>query len=62
VASELEFFLYHDTYDEARAKGYDNLRATSARHVNFSIQHGEAFEPFFRDLRRVAAASALPRE
>lgn len=62
VASELEFFLYRETYDEARDKGYSGLQPTSRRHVNFSIQHGEAYEPFFRDLRRVAAASALPVE
>src|SRR6478752_4259670 len=42
VASEIEFYLFHDTYDEAHAKGYHVLQTTKDEYVIGAIRRGLA--------------------
>jgi len=41
VASELEFALYHGSYDEGRANGYETLVPTTLARAEYRIQAGD---------------------
>jgi glutamine synthetase len=51
IGGELEFYLYHGSYEEARASGYRALRPTTQYHADYLISPGNLAEPFFRRLR-----------
>ena len=59
VASELEFALYHGTYDEARTHGYEALTPTTLARADYTIQAGDRYESFFSGVRDALAASNL---
>jgi glutamine synthetase len=59
VASELEFALYHGTYEEGRANGYETLTPTTLARADYTIQAGDRHEPFFAGLREALQASDL---
>jgi glutamine synthetase len=59
VASELEFALYHGTYDEGRANGYETLVPTTLARADYTIQAGDRYEGFFSGVRDALAASEL---
>lgn len=59
VASELEFSLYHGTYEEAREHGYERLRPTTMARADYTVQAGDRHEGFFGALRRATDASGL---
>jgi glutamine synthetase len=59
VASELEFALYHGTYDEGRLQGFGTLRPTTLARADYTIQAGDLHEPFFARVREVLEASDL---
>ncbi|HTE59776.1 MAG TPA: glutamine synthetase family protein [Solirubrobacteraceae bacterium] len=50
VGSELEFYLYRDSYEDARTVGYRDLRPTTRYHADYLISPGNLMEPFFRRL------------
>jgi glutamine synthetase len=53
VGTELEFYLYECSYEQARASGYRTLPPTTPLRSDYAIQHRtNRFEPFFRTLRR----------
>ena len=62
VGSELEFHMYHGSYDEARLAGYRGLRPTTASRSDYSIQQPNAFEPFFHRVRNVLDETGLQVE
>ena len=59
VASELEFSLYHGSYDDGRADGYETLRPTTLARADYTIQAGDRYEGFFAGVRESLAASEL---
>jgi glutamine synthetase len=62
MASELEFFLFHDDYATAHAKGYRDLR-TSQRYVeDYHVLSGTFAEPVLGEIRRRVDASGIPVE
>jgi glutamine synthetase len=62
LGSELEFFLYRSTPDEARAAGYRDLRPTTRHHADYLIGPGNELEGFFRRLRKGLAAAGVELE
>lgn len=59
VASELEFAMYHGSYDEGRRDGYESLVPTTLARADYTIQAGDRYEGFFSRVRDGLAASNL---
>jgi glutamine synthetase len=59
VASELEFAVYHGTYDEGRANGYATLRPTTLARADYTVQAGDQHEGFFAGAREALTVSEL---
>jgi len=59
VASELEFAIYHGTYDQGRADGYETLRPTTSARADYTVQAGDRYERFFAGVRAALAGSDL---
>ena len=59
AGSELEFILFRETYDGARAKGYRNLVPANAYNVDYSILGTTMVEDVLRPIRRHMAAAGL---
>lgn len=51
VATELEFIIFDDTYREAWAKGYRDLRPSSDYNVDYDLLASTRVEPLLRDIR-----------
>ena len=62
MASELEFFLFRDTYREARAGGYRELRTAGDYVEDYHILSSSFAEPVIGAIRRDVDASAIPVE
>ena len=61
-ASELEFFILRETYESARAKGFDRLETSGWFIEDYHALQGSKFEPLLGAIRRQAAASGIPIE
>lgn len=59
VASELEFSLYHGTYDAGRTDGYESLQPTTLARADYTVQAGDQHEGFFSRVREALIASNL---
>lgn len=59
VASELEFGLYHGSYDDGRRNGYETLRPTTLARADYTVQAADVYETFFARVRDALAASGL---
>lgn len=62
VASEIEFYLFHDSYDEAHARGYSALRPHSAWLEDYHVFQTTRDEYVIGDLRRGLEAAGVPVE
>jgi glutamine synthetase len=62
AASELEFFLFDDTYCEAHAKGYTGLAAAGWYAEDYHLLQGSRVEPYVGAARRALAGSGIPVE
>jgi len=62
VASEIEFYLFHDTYDEAHAKGYRDLRPHSPWLEDYHVLQTTKDEYVIGAIRRGLAAAGVPVE
>lgn len=62
VGSEIEFFLYHDTYDEARARGYRQLRPHSSWAEDYNIQATTRDEVVIGRIRKALVEAGVPVE
>ncbi|MCH2173280.1 glutamine synthetase family protein [Myxococcota bacterium] len=62
MGSELEFFLFDDTYREARAQGYRDLRTSQTYVEDYHILSSSYSEPILGEIRRRVDASAIPVE
>ena len=60
--SELEFFLFDETYSSARAKGYHELAVSQAYNEDYNVLSGSFAEPIVGAIRREVDASGIPVE
>ncbi len=61
-ATELEFFLYCESYDEARRKDYRDLTPFSPYNEDYHIFQTAKEEPLMRAIRNGLAAAGIPVE
>jgi glutamine synthetase len=59
AGSELEFILFDETYETARAKGWRGLRAANAYNVDYSILGTTMVEPVVGAIRRGMAGAGM---
>jgi glutamine synthetase len=59
IGSELEFMLFRDSYDEARAKRYHDLAPANPYNVDYSIFGTTIVEDVIRPIRRHMANAGL---
>lgn len=62
AASELEFFLFDETYRAAAAGGYANLTPAGWYIEDYHLLQGSRVEPYVRAARRALSASGIPVE
>ncbi len=62
VASELEFYLLRDTYEDAEAKGYADLRPFGWYNEDYQLLQGTRAEPLYRQFRTLMSAAGVPIE
>jgi len=62
IASELEFFLFNDTYHEAFTSGYRGLSASSDYRIDYHTLQPGRDEPLFRSMRNLMLAADVPVE
>jgi glutamine synthetase len=62
MASELEFYLLADTYEQAHAKGYRDLTRYGWYNEDYHLLQPTRAEPFYRDLRNLLSAADIPIE
>jgi glutamine synthetase len=61
-ASELEFFLFEETYDSARAKKWSELATASPYIGDYVISITSKEEPYMRAIRNGLSAAGIPVE
>ncbi len=61
-ASELEFFLFKDTFESARSKGYSGLELSQDYNEDYHILSSGFAEPVLGSIRRGVDASGIPVE
>jgi glutamine synthetase len=59
AATELEFVLYRDTYEEAWLKGYRDLTPANLYNVDYSLLGTARVEPLIRRIRNEMAGAGL---
>ena len=62
MGSELEFFLFDETYQSAREKGYQELDTSQSYVEDYHVLSGTFAEPVIGAIRRDVDASAIPVE
>jgi glutamine synthetase len=62
TASELEFHVFRESYDEARAKAYRELTPAPGYCNDYLILAQAQVEPFLADVRRVLTDAGVPVE
>lgn len=60
--SELEFYLYRDSYGDARTQGYRGLTPTSDFLIDYHLQQPSQDEPLLRRLRNEMQEAGIPVE
>ncbi len=62
IASELEFFLFHNTYHDAFAADYKNLTPSSDYRIDYHTMQPARDEGLFRSIRNLMGAAGVPVE
>jgi len=62
MASELEFYLLKDSFDEAYEKGYRGLRPYGWYNEDYHLFQGTKAEPIYRQIRNLMTAAGIPIE
>lgn len=62
AASELEFYVYTDSYRTAHERGHDNLRAAGWYIEDYHLLQGSRVEPYVRAARKALSASGIAVE
>jgi glutamine synthetase len=61
-ATELEFYLYRQTYEEAFAGGYKDLKPSSDYRIDYHLLQPTRDEPLMRAIRNGMTAAGVPIE
>src|ERR1051325_5421074 len=62
IASELEFFLFNTSYNDAFVGGYRHVQPSSDYRIDYHIMQPTADEPLFRQIRNDMLAAEVPVE
>jgi glutamine synthetase len=62
MASELEFYLLRDSYEEAAAKGWDNLQTWGWYNEDYQLLQATKAEPLYRQFRNLMTQAGVPIE
>jgi glutamine synthetase len=62
MASELEFYLLRDTYEEAAARGWDGLRPWGWYNEDYQLLQATKAEPIYRQFRNLMTQAGVPIE
>lgn len=62
MASELEFYLLTDTYEQAHAKHYHDLNRFGWYNEDYHLLQATKAEPLYRQLRNLLSAAGVPIE
>lgn len=62
MASELEFYLFRDTYEEAAAKGWDGLQRWGWYNEDYQLLQATKAEPLYRQFRNLMTQAGVPIE
>jgi glutamine synthetase len=62
MATELEFYLLAHSYEEARARGFQNLDRVGWYNEDYQLLQGSKSEGFYRQLRNSMSAADVPVE
>jgi glutamine synthetase len=62
AATELEFIVFRDTYEEAWTKAYRDLEPANLYNVDYSIMGTSRVEPLIRRIRNSMAGAGMPVE
>jgi glutamine synthetase len=62
AGSELEFFIFRETYESARAKGFEKLETFGSYVEDYHILSATRSEPLVGEIRRALEASGIPVE
>ncbi len=62
AATELEFLVFRDSYDEAARKGYQNLEPANLYNIDYSLVGTARIEPLIRRIRNAMAGAGLAVE
>ncbi len=62
VGTELEFMVFHDTYEQAWEAGYRKLRPVNLYNVDYSLMGTARVEPLLRRIRNGMAGSGMTVE
>jgi glutamine synthetase len=62
VGTELEFVVFHDTYEEAWMKAYRDLTPVNLYNVDYSIMGGSRIEPLLRTIRMGMSGAGMTVE
>lgn len=62
IASELEFYLFNNSYPEAFAAGYRNLTPSSDYRIDYHTMQPAREESLFRAVRNMMCAAGVPVE
>jgi glutamine synthetase len=61
-ATELEFYLFNQTYHSAHVAGYRDLQPSSDYRIDYHIMQPTRDEPFMRDIRNGMTTARVPVE
>lgn len=62
MASELEFYLLRDTYEEIHEKGYDDIRTAGHYNEDYNLLQGTRNESIYRKIRNLMNEAGIPIE
>ena len=62
AASELEFYLFTDTYEEAHARHFHDLRRAGWYNEDYHLLQSTKAEPLYRRFRTLLSAAGVPIE
>ncbi|RYD72927.1 MAG: glutamine synthetase, partial [Verrucomicrobiaceae bacterium] len=62
LASELEFYLYQDSYEAAAQKDWQHLEPSSQYRIDYHLLQPGRDEPIFREMRNQMLAAGIPVE
>ena len=62
MASELEFYLVEDTYEQAHAKHFHDLNRSGWYNEDYHLLQATKAEPLYRQIRNLLSAAGVPIE